>query len=102
MFNKLKKLKAPEELINTIAKIFSYAKMKVYLRTKAMNVNKSVLQGSILSLMLFNVYINDLIDALDKTSFEVLAYADDIAVICKDKNELLKAMDDIKELLQFV
>ena len=32
---------------------------------------------------------------IDKNVFEILAYADDIAIICKSKDELLKAMDII-------
>ena len=31
--------------------------------------------------MLFYLYINDLIDELDKKSFEVLAYTDDLCVL---------------------
>jgi hypothetical protein len=43
---------------------------------------------------LFNIYIDSLIEALEKEGiFEVLAYADDLAVICSDEEELLRAMD---------
>ena len=35
--------------------------------------------------MLFDLYINDLINELDKNSFEVLAYADDLGVLCEVK-----------------
>ena len=37
---------------------------------------------------LFNLYINDLINELDKNSFEVLAYADDLCVLCDGRNQL--------------
>ena len=36
--------------------------------------------------MLFDLYINDLINELDNNSFDVLAYADDLCVLCDDKN----------------
>ena len=54
--------------------------MKINLHYKELNINRSVLQDSFLSPMTFNIYINDLIDILDKNVFEILAYADDIAI----------------------
>ena len=38
--------------------------------------------------MFFDLYINDLIIELDKNSFEVLAYADDLCVLCEGINQL--------------
>ena len=51
--------------------------------------------------MLFDLYINDLINELDKNSFEVLAYADDLCVLCDGRNQLinvLKIIDKWTEL----
>jgi hypothetical protein len=56
-----------------------------------MNVNRGILQGSLISTLLFNIYIDDLVAELKKNSFDVLAYADDIAIIC-DKEQLDKCM----------
>lgn len=47
--------------------------------------------------MLFNIYINDLITKIDSIAFEILANADDIAVICKNKLELLNVMNIVQD-----
>jgi hypothetical protein len=42
--------------------------------------------------MLFNLFINDLVVDLEANAFEILAFADDLAVICRSRAELLKVM----------
>ena len=66
--------------------LYSKAKLKISNDSENINVNNGVLQGSIISPMLFDLYINDLINELDKNSFEVLAYADDLCVLCDGRN----------------
>ena len=51
--------------------------------------------------MLFDLYINDLINELDLNAFDALAYADDLCVLCDGKNQLinvLKIIDKWTEL----
>ena len=48
-----------------------------------------------LQFYLIYIYINDLIEDLDYIAFEILAYADDLCVLCQDKNELLRAIKRI-------
>ena len=57
------------------------------------NVNRVVLQGGILLPWLFNIYIDDLVRSLKEVGFEVLAYTDDEAFICKNRQELDKLID---------
>ena len=92
----MKILNIPENIINTIMKIYSFAKMKINLFQKSININRGVLQGSILSPMLFNIYINDLIITIKNNAYDVLAYADDIAVITKNYDELINTMKIIE------
>ena len=42
--------------------------------------------------MLFDLYINDLIDELDKNAFDVLAYADDLCVLCEGRSQLINVI----------
>ena len=77
-----------EELIGSIKLLYSKAKLKISYNSECINVNNGVLQGSLISPMLFDLYINDLINELDKNSFEVLAYADDLCVLCDGRNQL--------------
>jgi len=43
-------------------------------------------QGSVLSPLLFVIYINDLLGGLDKNTL-VSAYADDLAIACRGRNK---------------
>ena len=51
-------------------------------------INKGVIQGGTLSPTLFTVFINDLIDKLEKLDLYVFAYADDIAILGKGNKNL--------------
>ena len=42
--------------------------------------------------MLFDLYINDLIDELDQNAFDVLAYADDLCVLCEGRSQLINVI----------
>jgi len=88
LFEKLKNYGIDNKLINTIKLIYSYAKLKVSSKSEIINVNNGVLQGSLISPLLFDLYINDLIIELSKNSYEVLAYADDLAIIVEGRNSL--------------
>ena len=48
-----------------------------------------------LQFYLIYIYINDLIKDLNCIAFEILAYADDLCVLCLDKNELIRLIKRI-------
>ena len=92
LFNKLSELGINKEIIGTIKLIYSRAKLKISNNNESINVNNGVLQGSLISPMLFDLYINDLIDELDKNACDVLAYADDLCVLCEGRSQLINAI----------
>jgi Reverse transcriptase (RNA-dependent DNA polymerase) len=53
-------------------------------------------QGLLTSPMLFNIYMEPLINSLTEQGLIVIAYADDIALVLKDKSDLNKALEIIE------
>jgi len=54
-----------------------------------------VLQGGVLSPLLFNIYIDDLLGLLKASCYATLAYADDIALVIEHQDNLTKAIATI-------
>jgi hypothetical protein len=101
LFMKLNAIGLDQDIINTIQKLYSQAGVKTDFLNEKIHVNNGVLQGSIISPMLFNIYINDLIENLEGKAYETLAYADDLAIICKDKESLQEVMRTIEAWSEF-
>ena len=97
LFEKLIRKKLPIEVVNTIKLIYSHSKVKVGTLTDPININGGVLQGSVISPMLFDVFFDDLVRKLGAECFEVLAYADDIAVISIGEAQQERAFDILDE-----
>ena len=96
LFNKLEKMKIGPRLIRILKALYSSARISVDINDSSINVNRGVLQGSILSPFLFNLYINYLIEEIKKVAFEVLAYDDDIAILCSCEREINLVIDVVE------
>ena len=87
MFNKLLEQGISEDIIGSIKLLYSKAKLKISNNNICFNVNNRVLQGSLISPMLFN-----LIKELNQNLYEILGYADDLGILCEGINELLNVL----------
>ena len=97
LFNKLIEQGISEDIIGSIKLLYSKAKLKISNDNLCINVNNGVLQGSLISPMLVNLYINDLIKELNQNSYEILAYADDLCILCEGINQLLNVLNKIEK-----
>ena len=93
LFEKLYKYGIDTKIIGTIKLLYSYAKLKISNDSDIINVNNGVLQGNLISPLLFDLYINNLIIELSKNAYEVLAYADDLAIIVEGRSSLNNIFD---------
>ena len=87
LFEKLNKYGINSKLIGTIKLLYSYEKLKMSNNLDIINANNGILQGSLISSLSFYLYINVLITELNKNVYEVLAYADDLAIIVDKKSK---------------
>jgi len=68
LFEKLNKYGINPKIIGTIKLLYSYAKLKISNDSDIINVNNGVLQGSLISPLLFDLYINDLLIELNNNN----------------------------------
>ncbi len=78
-----------------------YERYEVRLGKHGFKPQRGVMQGSPIAPFLFNIYIEELLEMLETKHGlnieEILAYADDIAVICYSMNLLNQVISTIRE-----
>lgn len=97
LFQKLAIDGLDSKMLNLLKLLYSSIYTSIdYDETEPIPINQGVLQGSLISPYLFNIYINDLLADLEAHGITTLAYADDIACVCSTKALLEKAIARIE------
>ena len=86
-------MRAPGKLVNSIKKMLSLVSMKMDVGGETLWINRGEIQCSMLSADLFNIYIDDLIQLLEKAGLKPLSYVDDLPGICDGDENLINAID---------
>ena len=98
LIKKLLGYRYPMSIINSIRIMYQNAHATPVDLKYAARIKKGVLQGGILSPMLFSLYINDLAVELDKIGeIKSYFYADDLAMIIRGKRNINKALTIIED-----
>ena len=109
LFHKLNKIGVFGKPFQLIKDIYKKTKCAVKIKnriTNFFNYTKGVRQGCPLSALLFNIYLNDLFEILDKNNdsniflpsgnkLNVLMYADDLVILSDSKDGLQKQVDKL-------
>ena len=73
-----------------------YSRYRMKIGKRIIKFNKGVAQGSILSPALFDIFVEDLVEAIAKelslTIEDILLYADDLLVLCRSPEQVKKCV----------
>lgn len=79
--------------------LFKWIKGEYYTQNRRLTITKGIPQGSVISPMLANLYLDKFDEQIKKEGFRLVRYADDFIILTKTKSEAEKALLLTKELL---
>ena len=97
LYKRLEKVLSVEE-IQLIKAI--YSRQSISMNNEQFTPNCGVAQGSLISPGLFNIYVEPLYKKIENqgvSSDSIMAYADDLLVICSSLNQLQKVIQTVKQ-----
>ena len=98
LFRKLKASSVTERTINVIKLLYNSYHFSL-LEAKPSKINAGVAQGSLISPLLYDWYVNDLVTKLSYQlgTQNTFAYADDIALVCLGHSDIRKTLKVIED-----
>jgi len=98
MFDKLRRSDISESTVNIIKLLYNAYHFSL-LQSESSKINEGVAQGSLLSPLIYNWYVNDLISHLSKrlNVDNTYAFADDLAQICLGYSDISLALTIIQD-----
>ena len=76
-----------------------YIRMKYCKYNRVMRMTLGIMQGSALSPLLANIYLNEFDQKMEKLKFQFIRYADDIVFLGRNNKEVTRAYVAAKEIL---
>jgi CRISPR-associated protein Cas1 len=96
LFDKLNAIIAEKEVINLLRK---WIQAECIIGGKRKRIKHGLIQGSVISPMLANLYLDKFDEALKSNGFKLVRYADDFVILTKEKPEAEEALNLTKDLL---
>lgn len=96
LFEKISAIVQEKEVLNLLRK---WIQAQCIINNKKKRIKHGLLQGSVISPMLANLYLDKFDEALKKEGFKLVRYADDFLILTKEKPDAEQALSYTKNLL---